>query len=214
MSPVLDGRERLLRELATEVGDPRVLDAIASVPRQAFVPEDLREFAWLNQPLPIGEGQSISQPVVVAHMCELLRLTPADRVLDVGTGSGYHAALLSRLVGHVHSIERRPSLARQAAENLRAAGIENVTLIVGDGTHGYAEAAPYDAINVAAASQDGVPPALEGQLARGGRMIIPTGGTDRQRLVLVERLGDGEVLRTSLQDVRFVPLVGGTPGTS
>ncbi|HWH10708.1 MAG TPA: protein-L-isoaspartate(D-aspartate) O-methyltransferase [Solirubrobacteraceae bacterium] len=209
MTPLLDARERLLRELAEEVGDRRVLKALASVPRQLFVPPDLREHAWLNLPLPIDEGQTISQPLVVAHMCELLRLTDTDRVLDVGTGTGYHAALLSRLAGHVHSIERHEPLSRQAADNLRQAGIDNVTLVVGDGTLGYADAGPYDAINVAAASPDGVPPALEDQLALGGRMIIPTGRTDRQTLVLVERVSTGEVRRTRLRGVRFVPLVAG-----
>jgi protein-L-isoaspartate(D-aspartate) O-methyltransferase len=207
MSPVLDAREKLLRELAGDVGDRRVLEALASVPRPLFVPEDLREFAWVNQPLPIGEGQTISQPLVIAHMCELLRLTGTERVLDVGTGSGYHAAILSRLAGHVHSIERHRSLSEQAGESLRAAGIDNVTLVVGDGESGWAEAAPYDAINVAAASPDGVPLGLEAQLAPGGRLIIPIGGKD-QRLVLVERNGD-DLRRTYLGGVRFVPLISG-----
>ncbi|MEA2371547.1 MAG: protein-L-isoaspartate(D-aspartate) O-methyltransferase, partial [Solirubrobacteraceae bacterium] len=176
MSPVLDARERLLRGLAAEIGDPRVLEAMGAVPRPLFVPLELREFAWLDQPLPLDEGQTISQPLVVASMCELLRLGPADRVLDVGTGSGYHAAVLSRLAGRVWSIERHRSLSEQAAENLRAAGISNVELIVGDGWAGHLAAAPYDAINVAAASRAGVPPALEDQLADGGRLIIPVEG--------------------------------------
>jgi protein-L-isoaspartate(D-aspartate) O-methyltransferase len=207
MSPVLDGRERLLRELATQVADRRVLEAIGSVPRQAFVPPDLLRFAWLNQPLPLDEGQSISQPLVVAHMCELLRLTATERVLDVGTGSGYHAAVLSRLVGWVWTIERHASLSAQAGENLRAAGITNVTLVVGDGTLGHPAAAPYDAINVAAASAGGVPTELEAQLAPDGRLILPVGGRD-QRLVLVVRGRDGEFRRTTQGGVRFVPLVG------
>ena len=230
MSPVLDAREKLLRELAAEVGDPRVLEALASVPRQLFVPVELRRFAWLNQPLPLDEGQTISQPLVVANMCELLRLGSADRVLDVGTGSGYHAAVLSRLAGRVFSIERHASLSLQAADNLRAAGIANVELIVGDGTLGYPDAAPFDAINVAATVQDGVvPPALEAQLADGGRMVIPMagwgagGGGDAggegfergkrgQRLVLVERRGE-ELRRTALRPVRFVPLITGSVDT-
>jgi protein-L-isoaspartate(D-aspartate) O-methyltransferase len=207
MSPVLDDRERLLRALAADVGDTRVLAAFAAVRRDLFVPQALRRFAWLDHPLPIDEGQSISQPRVVAHMCELLRLRADDRVLDVGTGSGYHAAVLSRLAAHVYSIERHPSLSAQAGENLRAAGIINVTLVLGDGTSGYAERAPYDAINVAAASPAGVPPELEAQLGPGGRLIIPT-GEKQQRLVLVERHGD-ELTRTRLQGVRFVPLVPG-----
>jgi protein-L-isoaspartate(D-aspartate) O-methyltransferase len=238
MSPVLDGREKLLRELSGQVGDRRVLDAIGAVRRELFVPDELRPFAWLNQPLPIDEGQSISQPLVVAHMCELLRLTGDERVLDVGTGSGYHAAVLSRLAGHVYSIERHASLSAQAGENLRAAGISNVTLVVGDGASGYAEEAPYDAINVAAASAGGVPTEIEAQLAPGGRLIIPT-GLREQRLVLVERVrepdasagaghraggmegaghgargregdpgGERSLRRTTLGGVRFVPLVG------
>lgn len=219
MSPVLDGRERLLRELSAQVGDARVLEAIGSVRRELFVPGELRRFAWLNQALPIDEGQSISQPLVVAHMCELLHLTGSGRVLDIGTGSGYHAAVLSRLAGWVWSIERHASLSARAGEALRAAGVSNVTLVVGDGTRGYAEAAPYDAINVAAASAGGVPGELEAQLAPGGRLIVPV-GERRQRLVLVERgrdggagRGAGEFLRTRLGGVRFVPLVGadGTP---
>jgi len=210
MSPVLDAREKLLRELAADVGDPRVLEAMRAVPRQLFVPVELRRFAWSNQPLPIDEGQSISQPLVVAHMCELLRLRGTERVLDVGTGSGYHAAVLSRLARRVWSIERHPALSDQAGENLRAAGISGVTLIVGDGSLGYPPAAPFDAINVAAASRDGVPPALEDQLADGGRLIVPVAGVGEreggQRLVLVERRGD-ELRRTVLRGVRFVPLV-------
>ncbi len=219
MSPVLDARERLLRELAAELSDRRVLDAMGSVSRPLFVPPDLREFAWLNQPLPLDEGQTISQPLVVAHMCELLRVRAGDRVLDVGTGSGYHAAVLSRLAGRVYSIERHRSLSEAAGENLRAAGISNVELIVGDGWRGYPAAAPYDAINVAAASADGVPAELEAQLADGGRLIVPVAGAgdpaggpggpkDGQRLVLVERRGE-ELRRTVLRPVRFVPLVAG-----
>ncbi len=216
MSPVLDARERLLRELAAEVGDRRVLEALASVPRQLFVPVDLRRFAWLNQPLPLDEGQTISQPLVVAHMCELLRVAHGDRVLDVGTGSGYHAAVLSRLAGRVYSIERHRSLSEQAAENLRAAGISNVELIVGDGSLGYAGGAPYDAINVAAAVEDGVvPPALEAQLADGGRMVIPI--ADGRAGGAAGDAGDGRAggAARDAGDARREPGRGtpGTPGT-
>jgi protein-L-isoaspartate(D-aspartate) O-methyltransferase len=192
------------------VGDRRVLDAMRAVRRELFVPPELRRFAWLDQPLPIDEGQSISQPLVVAHMCELLRLSGGERVLDVGTGSGYHAAVLSRLAGWVWSIERHASLSARAGENLRAAGVANVTLVVGDGTLGHAAAAPYDAINVAAASADGVPGELEDQLAPGGRLVVPVGVRD-QRLVLVERGRDGEFRRTTHGGVRFVPLIGTAP---
>ena len=129
------GRDRLLQALRPHVKDERVLAALAAVPRDRFVPGELAGEAWDNVPLPIGNGQTISQPLVVARMCELLELQPSDRVLDVGTGSGYHAALLGRLAGHVWSIERHAALSRQAAENLRAAGVGNVTLVVGDGEH-------------------------------------------------------------------------------
>ncbi len=143
-----------------------------------------------DAPLPIGEGQTISAPLVVARMCELLELSGGEHALDVGTGSGYHAALMSRLVRHIWSIENRPELSRQADANLRSAGIENVTLVVGDGSQGYPEAAPYDAINVAAAASGSLPAALEEQLASGGRLLAPVDGTD-QRLVLARRTEEG-----------------------
>ena len=172
---------------------------MAAVPRERFVPPELRGRAWENGPLPIGEGQTISQPLVVARMCELLRLDGCERVLDVGTGSGYHAAVLARLTTHVWSIERHASLSAQARENLAAAGVDNVTLLDGDGTLGHPEAAPYDAINVAAAAED-VPPALEAQLARGGRLVAPVA----ERLVVV---CDGR--RETHERVAFVPLIAG-----
>ena len=196
-----------MNTLRRHVADERVLAVIAEVPRDRFVPPDLREEAWENIPLPIGSGQTISQPLVVARMCELLELTGDDTVLDVGTGSGYHAALLARLARHVYSIEVHGSLSRQAAENLRAAGIENVTLVVGDGSRGLPDHAPYDAINVAAAAGGAIPPALAEQLAPGGRLIAPVENGE-QRLVVARRTGDGVAL-TELDRVRFVPLVGG-----
>src|SRR3954464_14739367 len=143
--------ERLARLLGQAVADRRVLDAVRSAPRDLFVPEALRGEAWDNVPLPIGAGQTISQPLVVARMCELLKLRGSERVLDVGTGSGYHAAVLARLASHVWSIERHAELSEQAARNLAGAGVENVTLIVGDGARGLPDCAPFDAINVAAA---------------------------------------------------------------
>jgi protein-L-isoaspartate(D-aspartate) O-methyltransferase len=200
------GRDRLLAQLRPYVADDRVLRAMHDVPRDRFVPPELADEAWENAPLPIGAGQTISQPLVVARMCELLRLTGDERVLDVGTGSGYHAAVLARLAAHVWSIERHAELSRQAAENLRAAGVENVTLRVGDGTHGLPEAAPFDAVNVAAAAGACVPPALEEQLAPGGRLVAPVEDGD-QRLFVVWR-EDGGLKRTPLERVRFVPLVG------
>jgi protein-L-isoaspartate(D-aspartate) O-methyltransferase len=198
-------RELLLDEVARGVRDPRVLAALAAVPRELFVPEPLRELAWENAALPIGEGQTISQPYVVARMCELLQLRGGESVLDVGTGSGYHAAVLARLAARVISIERLASLSREARTALDAAGVRNVTLVVGDGSAGYAEEAPYDAINVAAGSAHGVPPALGEQLADGGRMVLPIDGGS-QRLLVVRRRGD--VLDREEHDpVRFVPLV-------
>ena len=197
-------REELLATLRRYLDDERVLAAIRAVPRDLFVPPELAPDAWDNVPLPIGCGQTISQPLVVARMCELLELTGGERVLDVGTGSGCHAAVLARLCGHVWSIERHAALSAQAAENLAAAGIGNVTLLVGDGTLGLPDEAPFDAINVAAAGAK-VPPALEAQLGPGGRLVVPVDNGD-QRLLFVRR-HDGELERTRLERVRFVPLV-------
>lgn len=192
------GPRDLIEALRPHVEDERVLAAIEAVPRDRFVARRLRRRAWDNAPLPIGAGQTISQPLVVARMCELLRLEPTDRVLDVGTGSGYHAAVLARLAEHVWSIERHPALSERAERNLRAAGVSNVTLLVGDGTLGHPAAGPYDAINVAAAAAE-IPPALEAQLAPRGRLIAPV----REHLVVLE---DGR--RTAYERVAFVPLVG------
>jgi len=201
--------DRLVAELRQYVADDRVLDAIARVPREVFVPADLREHAYDNTALGIGCGQTISQPLVVARMTELLDLRPADRVLDVGTGSGYHAAILSLLVRHVWSIERHADLSRSAADALERAGVRNVTLVVGDGSRGLPEQAPFDAINVAAAAGESVAETLERQLAPGGRLVMPIGESD-QHLMLSRRTPDG-ILRFKLEPVRFVPLVPG-PG--
>ncbi len=197
--------ERLMRELRPHVADERVLAAIAVVPRDRFVPPNLREDAWENIPLPIGAGQTISQPLVVARMCELLALRGDETVLDVGTGSGYHAALLARLAAHVYSIEVHEKLSRMAAANLAAAGVDNVTLAVGDGRAGLPERAPFDAINIAAAAGGSIPPALADQLAEGGRLVAPVANGE-QRLVVAHRTADGVTLRR-LERVRFVPLV-------
>jgi protein-L-isoaspartate(D-aspartate) O-methyltransferase len=201
------GAAGLVAELAPQIRDERVLRALATVPRDAFVPAELRDDAWANTSLPIAEGQTISQPVVVARMCELLALTGDETVLDVGTGSGYHAAVLALLARHVISVERHAVLSASAREHLRTAGIGNVELVVGDGTLGFPDAAPYEAINVAAASRRGVPPALAAQLADGGRLVVPADGKREQRLLLARR--EGDELRVAEHDrVRFVPLVG------
>ena len=198
---------RLLSEIAPLVGDERVLRALREVPRHAFVPPEQAGEAWDNVPLPIGCGQTISQPLVVARMCELLELRGDERVLDVGTGSGYHAALLSRLAAEVFSVELHPELSERAARCLAAAGIANVTLAVGDGSRGLPETAPYDAINVAAAAAGEIPPALVEQLAPGGRLVAPVEDGD-QRLVLLRREKRG-VVASELERVRFVPLLSG-----
>ena len=211
-TPPMRRANRLIEELREAIGDERVLDAIRAVPRDAFVPRGLRGRAWENVALPIGEGQTISQPLVVARMAELLRVEPGDRVLDVGTGSGYHAAVLARLAAHVWTIERHRALSEQAAAALRRAGVENVATLVGDGSRGLPDEAPFDAINVAAAAWPEIPPALERQLAPAGRLVAPVGASGQQ-LVLVERSAgeDGELTRATLDPVRFVPLIeGGT----
>jgi protein-L-isoaspartate(D-aspartate) O-methyltransferase len=203
--------DRLLAELRRAgVADERVLAAVHDVPRDAFVPPDLLREAWDNVPLPIGCGQTISQPLVVARMCELLELAGDERVLDVGTGSGYHAALLARLASHVYSIEMHRELSARAAECLAVAGAGNVTLAVGDGSRGLPEYAPFDAINVAAAAGGAVPPALAHQLGPGGRLVAPVEDGE-QRLVLLRRREGGELESWRLERVRFVPLVSSGP---
>lgn len=194
-------REALLAELRPHIGDERVLEAIAAVPREDFVDPADRAGAYDNRALGIGCGQTISQPLVVARMCEVLAVRPGDRVLDVGTGSGYHAAVLAALGAHVTSIEIHPELSAAAAERL-----EGIELVVGDGRLGHPPGAPFDAISVAATARE-VPPALLEQLAPGGRLVAPLRDQRRERLVLVVRGCDGRLCREELEDVRFVPLV-------
>jgi protein-L-isoaspartate(D-aspartate) O-methyltransferase len=204
---VKDRKDRLIDQLRLHISDERVLVAMREVPREEFVPSALAAEAWDNAPLPIGSGQTISQPLVVARMLELLELRGDERILDVGTGSGYHAALLGRLGAQVWSVERHASLSEQALRNLVAAGVHNVTLVVGDGTRGLPDTAPFDAINVAAAAGAEVPPALEEQLALGARLVAPVEDAD-QRLFVVRRTHTG-LTRTALERVRFVPLIAG-----
>lgn len=198
-------REDLLRSLSRRISDERVLDAVAAVPRELFVSPSMAAAAYVDAPLRIGGGQTISQPTVVARMCELLELSPTDRVLDVGTGSGYHAAILSRLCDHVWGVELNPQLAMRAARTLDRAGIRNVTVFFGDGVLGLPEHAPFDAINVAATARDHVPPALKQQLGDGGRLVVPVVRGRDEHLVRIRRGADG-LVREVLEPVRFVPL--------
>jgi protein-L-isoaspartate(D-aspartate) O-methyltransferase len=203
-------RERLVeRELRMlGINNEAVLQAMRTVPREAFVDEELREFAYRNAPLPIGSGQTISQPLVVAHMIEALELAPHERVLEIGTGSGYAAAILSRIAKEVFTVERLQELADTATERLKRLGYDNVHVLCGDGTRGWPEEAPFDAIVVAAGSP-GVPPALLEQLRMGGRLVIPVGEEkDSQQLTRVIRRGDDQFDYEDLGGVRFVPLIG------
>jgi protein-L-isoaspartate(D-aspartate) O-methyltransferase len=196
------------RQLAGRgIADERVLAAMGRVPREAFVPSELADRAYDDAALPIGEGQTISQPYIVAAMCELLRLEETDRVLDVGTGSGYAAAVLDELAASVVSIERIAVLAARARRALDDTGHASVEIVVGDGTAGVPGRAPFDAIAVAAATAT-VPQALLDQLAHGGRLVLPVGGARGQRLVRVVVTERGPEQTASLA-CRFVPLVEG-----
>jgi protein-L-isoaspartate(D-aspartate) O-methyltransferase len=189
------------------IADERVLAAMERVPRHEFAAERYRGQAYEDHPLPIGEGQTISQPYIVAVMLQDLALSPGDRVLEIGTGSGYLTALLAELAGMVVSIERHASLANSSRELLARMGYRNVSVVIGDGTQGFPPNAPYDAIIVSAAAPD-VPQALLDQLAEGGRMIIPVGGDGSQQLRLI-RMESGQP-RTAFRDLcRFVPLLPG-----
>lgn len=190
------------------IRDAAVLEAMRTVPREAFVEPGMEEFAYEDSPLPIGEKQTISQPYIVALMIEAAGIGPGDRVLEVGAGSGYAAAVMSRVAGRVHTIERHASLAEQAQQRFDKLGYANIELRVGDGSRGWAEAAPFDAIVVAAGAPE-PPPALRGQLAIGGRLVIPVGGgVFGQRLRRITRTGEDSFEQDDLGGVTFVPLIG------
>ena len=201
-------REQLIEELRTAgISDERVLAAIGQIPRDRFVSRALSSRAYENVALPIGYNQTISQPAVVAHMAQVARLKPTDHVLEVGTGSGYGAAVLARLAQDVVTVEVRPPLALAAARRLRRLGYTNILVVVGDGSLGWPSHAPYDSIIITAATP-GLPPVLLDQLSdRGGRLVAPVGSIKEQRLVLAERNG-ADVESHLLGGVRFVPLVG------
>ena len=192
---------------ARDVSDPLVLDAMRAVPRHRFVPGVSPQLAYADRPLPIGHEQTISQPYIVARMTELVRPKPPDRVLEVGTGSGYQAAILAEIVDSVFTIEIIPALGRTARARLDTLAYDNVKVRIGDGYKGWPERAPFDAIVVTAAPEE-IPPPLIEQLAPGGRMIIPVGPTGRtQQLTLVTRSETGEVSKRTLAPVRFVPFL-------
>lgn len=207
-----DNWNRLRQSMVTSqllkrgIDDPRVLQAMRAVPRHRFVPPELQDDAYEDKPLPIGSGQTISQPYIVACMTALLRLTPADTVLEIGAGSGYQAAVLARLARRVFTVECIPVLAQAAAERLRALGVENVEVLPGDGGAGLPEHAPFPAILVSAAAPR-VPQPLLAQLANGGRLIAPIGSRHHQRLQRWEK-HDRRCKRKNLTPVRFVPLTG------
>jgi protein-L-isoaspartate(D-aspartate) O-methyltransferase len=200
-------RQRLVETLRDKgIRDLAVLRAFEMTPRHAFVPTGLRHRAYEDSPLPIGNGQTISQPWVHARYLELLHLTGKERVLEIGTGSGYQTVLLAHLVAQVFSIERISALLQQARENIQRAGVNNVNLLMGDGTIGWREYAPYDAILVSAGAPS-MPQPLIDQLGEGGRLLIPIGDRDEQKLIVAQRK-NGQVEIQDIAPVRFVPLLG------
>ena len=212
-------RRQMIREIESDVRetsiyldkralDPRVMAVMAQLPRHLFVPEQQRPHAYENRPLGIGHGQTISQPYIVALMSDLLRVEPGHRVLELGTGSGYQAAVLAQLGAEVYTIEIIEPLGKQAAERFATLGYRNIASRIGDGYYGWESQAPFDAIMVTAAA-DHVPAPLIGQLKPGGRMVIPIGGGFQvQQLMLIEKLKDGGIKTRQLLPVRFVPLTG------
>lgn len=200
-------REMVRTQLESRgVRDPRVLAAAGKVPRELFVPENMRDRAYADSPLPVGEGQTISQPYIVAFMTECLELDGTEKVLEIGTGSGYQAAMLAELAEKVYTVERVESLAASARTVIEALGYKNVEFRVGDGSEGWEEHAPYDGIMVTAGAPD-VPPALTRQLAEGGRLVIPVGGRGLQDLVVMKK-EDGQLSSRRVSGCVFVPLIG------
>ena len=212
-------RQQLVKEIETEVKatslyldkealDPKVMQAIVSVPRHEFVPPEQRSYAYQNRPLPIGYGQTISQPYIVAIMTDLLKVDQQSKVLELGTGSGYQAAILSQLVDKVFTIEIVEQLGKKARERLSRLGYDNVQVKLGDGYYGWAEHAPFDAIIVTAAASH-IPPPLIKQLKKGGNMIIPVGTAFMtQQLLLIKKQPDGKITSKQILPVRFVPVTG------
>jgi len=199
----------MARAVGSGALDPRVLAALGRVPRHEFVPPALRFAAYANRPLPIGHGQTISQPYIVAAMSDLLKVSPGDTVLEIGTGSGYQAAVLAELGAAVSTIEIVEPLAREAAGRLQRLGYAGIATRAGDGYDGWPERGPFDAIVVTAAASH-VPPPLVRQLKPGGRMVIPVGALfQTQQLMLVEKRADGTLSTRQMMPVRFVPLTGG-----
>ena len=201
-------REKMVKEQieARGIKDKKVLEAMRKVPRHKFVPEKYRHYAYEDRPLPIGLGQTISQPYIVALMTELLELDENDKVLEVGTGSGYQAAVLAEIVEKVYSVEILEKLGKEAKKRLKNLGYTNVEIKIADGYYGWKENAPYDAIIVTCAAEH-VPPPLIKQLKEGGKMCIPVGGIFFQNLMLIEKK-EGKVISKNILPVRFVPMLG------
>lgn len=207
VGPTARARVEMVDLIASRgVTDPRVLEAMRAVPRHAFIPEDFRDAAYADRPLPIGEGQTISQPYMVAFMTQSALIAPGDRVLEVGTGSGYQAAILAHVGAEVYTVEIVPSLAARAEKTLQRLGIKNVHIRTGDGYAGWSQHAPFQAIVVTAAPPQ-VPPALYEQLAEGGRLVIPVGSLDEQWLEVHTRRNGG-IAKQRVFQVRFVPMTG------
>ena len=209
MADIEERREAMVHDqvAARGVTDIRVLDAMHMVPRERFVPNELVEYAYEDAPLPIEAGQTISQPYIVALMLEAAEIQPDDHILEIGAGSGYAAAVMSRIARRVHAIDRHEQLADLARERMAALGYDNVVICAGDGTRGWPENAPFDVILVAA-SAPVMPKPLGEQLAIGGRLVIPVGDAEEQRLIRVTRTGDDHYIEEDLGAVRFVPLIG------